>query len=109
MRSWKFVLTNEKTGESQDLEAEFKADANIRHAEEGGYCDVQSSDAAHYEALERLGYRLTIVEGVSTAKPLVYEEKTYKYEIKYNKDKIYKYEVKYNALDGYRKSEGLDT
>jgi hypothetical protein len=109
MRSWKFVLTNEKTGESQDLEAEFKADANIRDAEEGGYCDVQSSDAAHYEALERLGYRLTIVEGVSTAKPLVYEEKTYKYEIKYNKDKIYKYEVKYNALDGYRKSEGLDT
>jgi hypothetical protein len=109
MRSWKFVLINDKTGESQDLEAEFKADANIRDAEEGGYCDVQSSDAAHYEALERLGYRLTIVEGVSTAKPLVYEEKTYKYEIKYNKDKIYKYEVKYNALDGYRKSEGLDT
>ena len=82
MRSWKFVLTNEKTGESQDLEAEFKADANIRDAEEGGYCDVQSSDAAHYEALERLGYRLAIVEGVSTAKPLIYEEKTYKYEIK---------------------------
>jgi hypothetical protein len=82
MRSWKFVLTNEKTGESQDLEAEFKADANIRDAEEGGYCDVQSSDAAHYEALERLGYRLAIVEGVSTAKPLVYEEETYKYEIK---------------------------
>ena len=107
MRSWKFVLINDKTGESQDLEAEFKADANIRNAEEGGYCDVQSSDAAHYEALERLGYRLTIVEGVSTAKPLVYEEKTYKYEIKYNKDKIYKYEVKYNALDGYRKSEGV--
>jgi hypothetical protein len=82
MRSWKFVLINDKTGESQDLEAEFKADANIRDAEEGGYCDVQSSDAAHYEALERLGYRLTIVEGVSTAKPLVYEEKFYKYEIK---------------------------
>ena len=82
MSDWKFILINEKTGESQDLEAEFKADANIRDAEEGGYCDVQSSDAAHYEALERLGYRLTIVEGVSTAKPLVYEDKTYKYEIK---------------------------
>ena len=107
MSDWKFILINEKTGESQDLEAEFKADANIRNAEEGGYCDVQSSDAAHYEALERLGYRLAIVEGVSTAKALIYEEKTYKYEIKYNKDKIYKYEVKYNALDGYRKSEGV--
>ena len=82
MSDWKFILINEKTGESQDLEAEWKADANIRDAEEGGYCDVQSSDAAHYEALERLGYRLTIVEGVSTAKPLVYEDKTYKYEIK---------------------------
>ena len=82
MSDWKFILINEKTGESQDLEAEFKADANIRDAEEGGYCDVQSSDAAHYEALERLGYRLAIVEGVSTAKALVYEEKTYKYEIK---------------------------
>ena len=82
MSDWKFILINEKTGESQDLEAEFKADANIRDAEEGGYCDVQSSDAAHYEALERLGYRLAIVEGVSTAKPLAYEEKFYKYEIK---------------------------
>jgi hypothetical protein len=82
MSDWKFILINEKTGESQDLEAEFKADANIRDAEEGGYCDVQSSDAAHYEALERLGYRLAIVEGVSTAKALIYEEKFYKYEIK---------------------------
>ena len=81
MSDWKFILINEKTGESQDLEAEFKADANIRDAEEGGYCDVQSSDAAHYEALERLGYRLAIVEGVSTAKVLAYEEKFYKYDI----------------------------
>ena len=82
MRSWKFVLINDKTGESQDLETEFVADEENSEAEESGYCDVWSSDAAHYEALERLGYRLTIVEGVSTAKPLVYEEKTYKDEIK---------------------------
>jgi hypothetical protein len=82
MSDWKFVLINEKTGESQDLETEFGADENIHDSEEGGYCDIWSSDAAHGEALERLGYRLTIVEGVSTAKPLVYEEKTYKYEIK---------------------------
>ena len=84
MSDWKFVLINEKTGESQDLTTEFKADENTREAEEYGCCDVWSSDAAHGEALERLGYRLTIVEGVSTAKPLVYEEKTYKYEIKHN-------------------------
>jgi hypothetical protein len=89
MSKWKFVLINEKTGESQDLETEFGADENIHDSEEGGYCDIWSSDAAHGEALERLGYRLTIVEGVSTAKPLIYEEKTYKYEIKHN------------ALDGY--------
>jgi hypothetical protein len=82
MLNWKFVLINEKTGESQDLEAEFNADENIRDAEKDGYCDIWSSDAANGEALERLGYRLIIVEGVSTAKPLVYEEKTYKYEIK---------------------------
>ena len=82
MLNWKFVLINEKTGESQDLEAEFNADENIRDAEKDGYCDIWSSDAAHGEAIERLGYRLMIVEGVSTAKPLVYEEKTYKYEIK---------------------------
>lgn len=82
MLNWKFVLINEKTGELQDLETEFRADANIRDAEEGGYCDVWSSDAAHGEALERLGYHITLVEGVSTAKVLAYEEKTYKYEIK---------------------------
>jgi hypothetical protein len=82
MSKWKFVLINEKTGESQDLEAEFRADEDIRDAEEYGYCDIWSSDAAHGEALERLGYRVLLLEGVSTAKPLVYEEKTYKYEIK---------------------------
>ena len=84
MSDWKFVLINEKTGESQDLTTEFWADENIRNAEEVGYCDISSSDAAHGEALERLGYRVTVVEGVSTAKPLTYEEKTYKYEIKHN-------------------------
>jgi len=82
MSKWKFVLINEKTGESQDLETEFVPDEETREAEEYGCPDVWSSDAAHGEALERLGYRLTIVEGVSTAKPLIYEEKTYKYEIK---------------------------
>ena len=79
MPNWKFVLINEKTGESQDLETEFKADENTREAEEYGCCDVWSSDAAHGEALERLGYRLTIVEGLSTAKALLYEQKPYKY------------------------------
>jgi hypothetical protein len=82
MSKWKFVLINEKTGESQDLETEFGADESTREAEEYGCCDVWSSDAAQYEALERLGYHIAIVEGVSTAKPLVYEEKFYKYEIK---------------------------
>ena len=82
MPDWKFVLINEKTGESQDLEAEFKADENIRDAEEGGYCDIWSSDAAHNEALGRRVYRLTIVEDVSTAKAQIYEEKAYKDENK---------------------------
>ena len=82
MSKWKFVLINEKTGESQDLETEYSADENIRDAEKYGYCDIWSSDAANGEALERLGYRVILLEGVSTAKPLVYEEKTYKYEIK---------------------------
>jgi hypothetical protein len=58
MSKWKFVLTNEKTGESQVLEAEFKADENIRDAEQGGYCGIWPSDASHGEALERLGYTL---------------------------------------------------
>lgn len=82
MRSWKFVLINDKTGESQDLETEFVADEENSEAEESGYCDVWSSDAANGEALERLGYHIALVEGVSTAKVLAYEEKTYKYEIK---------------------------
>lgn len=82
MSKWKFVLINDKTGESQDLETEFVADEENSEAEESGYCDVWSNDAAHYEALERLGYHITVVEGVSTAKVLAYEEKTYKYEIK---------------------------
>ena len=82
MRNWKFVLINDKTGESQDLETEFTPDENERDAEEYGCPDIWSDDAAHAEALERLGYHIAVVEGVSTAKPLVYEEKTYKYEIK---------------------------
>jgi len=84
MLNWKFVLTNDKTGESQDLEAEFKADENIRDAEEGGYCDIWSSDAAHHEALERLGYRLTIVEGVSTAKTPELRERIMRVPVTYN-------------------------
>ena len=60
MPRWKFVLTNEKTGESQVLEAQFKADENIRDAEEGGIVGIWPSDAARGEdqALERLGYTL---------------------------------------------------
>ena len=60
MPSWKFVLTNEKTGESQVLEAQFKDDENIRDAEQGGIVGIWPSDfdAAHGEALERLGYTL---------------------------------------------------
>jgi hypothetical protein len=84
MSKWKFVLINDKTGESQDLETEFVPDENERipDAEEYGCPDIWSDDAAHAEALERLGYHITVVEGVSTAKVLAYEEKTYKYEIK---------------------------
>lgn len=82
MSKWKFVLINDKTGESQDLETEFTPDESIHDAEESGYCDIWSSDASNGEALERLGYHIAVVEGVSTAKPLAYEEKFYKYEIK---------------------------
>ena len=82
MSKWKFVLINDKTGESQDLETEFVADEETREAEEYGCPHVWSSDSAQYEALERLGYHITVVEGVSTAKVLAYEENTYKYEIK---------------------------
>jgi hypothetical protein len=82
MRSWKFVLINDKTGESQDLETEFTPDESIHDAEESGYCDIWSSDASNGEALESLVYHIAVVEVVSKAKPLVYEEKFYKYEIK---------------------------
>ena len=62
MPKWKFVLTNNKTGESTDLLAEFEPAETEPDAEEFGCCNVESSDTAHGEALERLGYSVTIIE-----------------------------------------------
>lgn len=62
MPKWKFVLINHRTGQSQDLETEFVPEESEQDAEEFGLCDVWSSDACHAEALERLGYTITVVE-----------------------------------------------
>lgn len=62
MPKWKFVLINDISGQCVDLSTEFVPEESEQDAEEFGLCDVWSSDACHAEALERLGYTITIVE-----------------------------------------------
>lgn len=62
MPKWKFVLINDVSGQCVDLSTEFVPEEGEQDAEEFGLCDVWSSDAAHSEALEHLGYTITIVE-----------------------------------------------
>jgi hypothetical protein len=62
MSQWKFVLISDVDPNCRvDLDTEFKADENTREAEEYGCCDVWSSDTAHGEALQRLGYTIAVV------------------------------------------------
>ena len=62
MSKWKFVLINDISGQQIDLSTEFIPEESEPDAEEGGLCDVWSSDAAHAEALEFLGFTLTVMK-----------------------------------------------
>lgn len=62
MSQWKFVLINDISGQQIDLSTEFIPEESEPDAEEDGLCDVWSSDAAHAEALEFLGFTLTVIK-----------------------------------------------
>ena len=63
MYPWKFVLINSADPNCRiELDAEFSPEESDHDAEENGYCDVWASDAAHAEALERLGYSVILVK-----------------------------------------------
>jgi hypothetical protein len=63
---YRFVLVNDQTGESFDLRTEFvpdEPDADGNWPCPLSSCpDVWSSDSAHAEALEHLGYSVKVVK-----------------------------------------------
>lgn len=60
---WKFVLVSDTDPNCHvELDTEFEFEDTEPDAEENGLCDVWSSDAAHAEALQRLGYSIAVVK-----------------------------------------------
>ena len=67
---WKFVLVSDTDPNCRiDLDTEFEPELDPDYynrlgidAERDGLCDVWSSDAAHAEALQRLGYSIAVVK-----------------------------------------------
>lgn len=60
---WKFVLVSDTDPNCHvELDTEFEFEDTEPDAEEMGLCDVWSSDAAHAEALQRLGYSIAVVK-----------------------------------------------
>jgi hypothetical protein len=63
MSQWKFVLISDVDPNCRvDLDTEFEPEETEPDAEENGLCDVWSSDTAHGEALQRLGYTIAVVK-----------------------------------------------
>lgn len=56
---YRFVLVNDQTGESFDLDTRLVCDEGI---DDDSCPDVWSSDSAHAEALEHLGYSVKVVK-----------------------------------------------
>ena len=60
---WKFVLVSDTDPNCHvELDTEFEFEETEPDAEENGLCNVWSSDAAHAEALQRLGYSIAVVK-----------------------------------------------